>query len=122
MMNRKSFLQKLSGVMLVGIPAFISVSCSSDSEDPPAPNTEEDCLGNGTSSSIGSNHGHSLTVSKEDVDAGVETQYNIQGTSGHSHSVTLSESNFASLKNNQTISVTSTTGSGHTHPVTVSCS
>jgi len=121
-MDRKSFLQKFSGIILLGIPTLVLASCSSDSEDPPTPGADEDCLANGTNSSIASNHGHSLSVSKEDVDAGIEKQYNIQGTSGHSHSVIISEGNFASLKNNQSISITSSTGSGHTHPVTVSCS
>jgi hypothetical protein len=121
-MDRKSFLQKFSGILLVGIPTLVIASCSSDSEDPPIPGAEKDCLANGTTSSIASNHGHSLSVPKEDVDAGVEKEYNIQGTSGHGHSVIVSSGNFASLKNNQSISITSTTGNGHTHPVTVSCS
>ena len=123
-MDRKAFLQKFSGIMLVGIPTLVLVNCSSDSDDPPAPGSsgsEKDCLANGTSSSIGGNHGHSLTVSKADVEAGVETDYNIQGTSTHGHSVTVTTSHFDSLKNNQSVTVSSSAGGGHTHSITVSC-
>jgi hypothetical protein len=35
--------------------------------------------------------------------------------------VTLSAANFSSLQNNNSITVSSTSGDGHTHSVTVSC-
>ena len=54
-------------------------------------------------------------------DAGVEKQYSIQGSSTHNHIVTISESNFSSLKSNQQIQITSTLDGGHTHSVSVSC-
>ncbi len=126
-MNRKSFLKKIGGLLLLSIPAYSLLSCSSSSDDdenntPPPPNSQGDCLANGaTASSISGNHGHTLTISKDDVDAGVEKTYSIKGTSGHDHSVTLTASHFTSLKSNQSITVSSTAGGGHTHSVTVSC-
>ena len=80
-----------------------------------------DCVANGTRVTIGSNHGHILVVPKEDVSAGLAKSYDISGTAGHAHQVSLSPSDFASLKGNQGLQVTSTPGVGHTHPVTIVC-
>lgn len=122
-MDRKTFLKKSAGAMLIAIPAYSFIGCSSsdDSDDGGGGQGggDKNCLDNGTSSSIGSNHGHSLTVSKADVTAGTEKTYNIQGSSGHPHTVTAV--NFTALKGNNSISVTSSADAGHTHSVTVSC-
>ncbi len=124
-MNRKTFIQKSFGAMLIAIPAYSLLGCSSSDDgggnEIPDPDTNANCLANGTAVSIGSNHGHSLTVSKADVQSGAAKLYSIQGTSGHDHSVSLTTANFISLKNNSTISVTSTNAGGHTHSVQVSC-
>jgi hypothetical protein len=37
------------------------------------------------------------------------------------HSVTVTAAQFAMLQNNQSVSVTSTSGGGHTHAVTIMC-
>ena len=124
-MDRKTFIKKTAGALLLAAPAYALLSCSSSSDDsspnPPPIGGNPDCLANGTNSSIGGNHGHSLTISSTDVNAGDEKTYNITGSSGHSHSVTVSATNFNTLKNNQQISVNSTTGDSTTHSVTISC-
>ena len=120
-MDRKTFLKKATSAMFIGIPIYSILSCSYSNDDPIPDGADKNCLLNGTASSVSANHGHSITVSITDVDAGVEKQYNIQGSSAHNHVVTVSESAFASLANNQQISVNSTTGDGHTHSVTISC-
>ena len=123
-MKRSEFIKKGLAAVALGLPLMVVVnSCSTNSEPTPTPpsNDPKDCLTNGTTSSIGSNHGHSLTVSKADVSAATEKTYSIQGSSGHSHSVTITAVNFSELKNNQSIQVNSTSGSGHTHSVSVGC-
>lgn len=70
---------------------------------------------------IGSNHGHTLTVSRDDVTLAAERTYDIQGSSQHAHSVTLTAAHFAMLAANQSVTVQSTSGGGHTHSVTVTC-
>ncbi len=120
-MDRKTFIRKLTGATLIGIPFYSILSCSDSDSDLVPDIVDKNCLSNGTVSSVGSNHGHSITVSKADVDAGVEKQYSIQGSSTHNHMVTISESNFSSLKSNQQIQITSTLDGGHTHSVSVSC-
>ena len=120
-MDRKTFIRKTAGALLLAVPAYALLSCSSSSDDSNSTGGNPDCLANGTNSSIGTNHGHSITVSSADVNAGVEKTYNITGNGNHSHSVTVSAGNFNTLKNNQQISVNSTSGDGHTHNVTISC-
>jgi len=122
-MDRKSFLQKASATLLVGIPFLSLWGCGDDVDDgsgAPPSNSDTDCVANGTNSAIQSNHGHSLTVSASDVNAGAEKTYDITGGAGHSHQVTVTSGNFTTLKSNQSITVTSTT-TGHTHSVTISC-
>jgi len=124
-MDRKTFIQKAAGAMLIAIPAYSLLGCSSsdDGEENqnPEPNANADCLGNGTAVSIGSNHGHSLAVSTADVQSGTAKTYSIQGTSGHDHTVSLTAANFTTLQSNASISVTSSSDDGHTHSVQVSC-
>lgn len=123
-MKRKTFIQKSFGAMLIAIPAYSFLGCSSSDEgggEVPEPNANADCLANGTVISIGSNHGHSLIVSKADVQAGGAKTYSIQGTSGHNHSISLTAANFTSLQNKTSISITSTNDDSHTHSVQVSC-
>lgn len=124
-MDRKTFIKKTAGALLVAMPVASLIGCSSSDDGSgnldPNINPQANCTDNGTSNTIGSNHGHTLTVSKADVTSGASKTYSIQGTSGHNHSVTLTAANFTSLKNNSNISVTSTNDDSHTHSVSVSC-
>ncbi|ETN96332.1 hypothetical protein [Zhouia amylolytica] len=128
-MDRKSFIQKSLAAMFIALPAYAYLSCSSGSDDSgspspnpdPTPDPSANCLQNGTNSSIGGNHGHTLTVSKEDVEAGTEKTYNIEGSADHNHTVIITASNFSSLKGNDSITVTSSSDDAHTHSITVSC-
>ncbi|MBW2734165.1 MAG: hypothetical protein JRH20_17385 [Deltaproteobacteria bacterium] len=72
-------------------------------------------------SAISSNHGHALTVPAADVEAGVERTYSIQGAADHRHDVTLSAANFAQMRGGQSVTLSSTSASGHTHSVAVTC-
>jgi hypothetical protein len=70
---------------------------------------------------IAANHGHALEVPLADVVAAADVTYDIQGTSGHTHSVTLTADQFAMLQEGTPVAVTSTVGDGHSHEVTVDC-
>ncbi len=126
-MDRKTFIEKTLGVMLVAIPAYTIIGCSSSDDggggpdDNPNNGGASNCVDNGTLSSISANHGHTLTVPVADVQAGSAKSYSIQGTSAHDHMVTLTAANFSSLQSNTSISVESTNDDGHTHSVTVRC-
>ncbi len=124
-MNRQTFIKKAAGAALLAVPAYSLLGCSNDDSTnvaPPDDPTATDCLANGANAiSISSNHGHSLVVSKADVEAGTEKSYSIQGSSGHNHSITISADNFAVLKDTKSIQVESSRDSSHRHDVTVSC-
>jgi hypothetical protein len=123
-MKRSEFIKQTLVLLVVGVPVSTFTSGCYGGEDPPAPainSGPKDCLANGTSANISANHGHSLNVSKDDVQDGVQKTYSIEGGAGHDHEVTITSTQFSSLKNNQSIQVDSTSGSGHTHSVTVNC-
>jgi len=123
-MNRNAFLKKIAGTVLLAAPAYLLLNCSSsdDSNDDNDPQNVTDCSTNGMSAStIAGNHGHSLVVTSADVAAGTSKTYNISGSSGHSHSVTISEAQFTALQNSEEIVVNSSSGNSHTHAITVRC-
>lgn len=131
-MDRKTFIQKTTMGFLIGIPAVSILSCSGSDDngngfaDPdPDPPAMANCVENGTNTSVASaqNHTHSLTISKEDVSAGATKTYDLSESAAHIHQVTLEEGDFQALKNDptQSITKTSTSNSGHTHSVTISC-
>lgn len=74
-----------------------------------------------TTASIGANHGHVLVVAIADIAAGVDKTYEIQGSSPHPHSVTVTGPQFTMLAQGATLSLTSTNNSGHSHSVTLTC-
>ena len=67
------------------------------------------------------NHGHVLVVPKADLDSPTPMTYDISGSAGHSHTVTFSLAQLATLKAGTSVTVTSTTTLAHQHVVTVSC-
>lgn len=120
MMTRKQFLRSILGAGAGAIGVAAIAACGDDgggSSDAAGKN----CLTNGTNASIGTNHGHTLTVSVADVTAGAEKTYDITGTSAHAHMVTISAAQFTMLKANTSIMVTSTSDGTHTHTVSVTC-
>ncbi len=124
-MNRKTFIKKTVGAMLVAIPAYSLIACSNDDTANGDPNIDiatTDCLANGANATaISSNHGHTLVVSSADIEAGTERSYSIQGSSGHNHNITLTAANFNTLRTAKTMRVESSRDSSHRHDVTVSC-
>jgi hypothetical protein len=92
---------------------------SSSGNPAPAPAPSGACGASGAA--IAGNHGHSFTIPSADLDSMVDKSYSIAGTAGHDHTVVLTPANMVQLKANQTVTVTSSSGAGHDHVVTVSC-
>ncbi len=118
-MTRKQFLRTIvgAGIGAAGIAALASCGGDDGGGTPDAPGGS--CTT--PSTAIGSNHGHVMVVALADVTAGTEKTYDISGSSGHVHMVTVSAANMASLKTGGTVMVQSTSGNAHTHAVTVMC-
>lgn len=123
-MKRKEFITT-TAIVALGAPLLMVPSgCSSDEGNDTAPTnnpTGSTGCANGTNTTVTTNHGHSLTVSTSDVLNGTQKTYSIEGGAGHNHTVTVTASQFTTLQNNRSISVTSSTSDGHSHNVSVSC-
>lgn len=126
-MNRKEFLRKALAMTGAGFAASRIAACGGDGTGSTTGaagtgggNTNA-CATDAPLETISSNHGHTFTVSQADVEAGTLKTYDIQGTSGHTHSVTVSQGNFASLRAGNTVQLTSTNGGGHSHGITIIC-
>jgi hypothetical protein len=68
------------------------------------------------------NHGHVLTIAAADLDSTVDKVYDIRGTTGHTHSVTLTVANLRLLKAGTAVAVTSSSEPGHSHQIQAACS
>ena len=127
MTTRRQVLFALGALAL--LPA-----CGGDDDGTPTPGTDAGRRDTGTApvdlgggscasvtSRIDANHGPALAVPAGDIAAGTAQTYSIMGSSGHTHSVTLSASDFASLQSDGMVVVTSTTANSHVHAITVTC-
>ncbi|HEY5925183.1 MAG TPA: hypothetical protein VIV11_26050 [Kofleriaceae bacterium] len=142
MMTRLEFVRSLAQL---GLAAAVLPACTKDGDGDPAPApdaasnpltpdahmmTQADAGTDAamnpptcatTSAAIASNHGHALSVSIADVNAGVDKTYQIQGSSTHPHSVLITAASFATLKMMGTLSVMSSLDASHRHTVNVTC-
>jgi hypothetical protein len=119
-LTRKEFLSSLIGLVAGAGGAAVLAGCGGGGAAAPDAGPVS-CTTQGTGVLIETNHGHALSVSKDDVVAGVDRTYDITGSSAHPHAVTITAAMFKMLQGNTSVSVTSTSGGGHTHSVTVQC-
>ncbi|MDX2088342.1 MAG: hypothetical protein SFX73_10855 [Kofleriaceae bacterium] len=119
-MTRKQFLKSVLGVGVGAVGVAAIAGCGGDDG---GGGTTVDAANVCTSpaTNIASNHGHTINVSLADVDAAANKTYDISGSGGHAHSVTITAAQFAQIKSGRTLTIESTSGGGHTHSVTVMC-
>jgi hypothetical protein len=67
---------------------------------------------------VGQNHGHVFVVSAADVRAGAEKTYDLTGTAGHAHAVTLTTDDFRRIAAGEVLRKPSTRD-GHLHRLLV---
>lgn len=113
--------------VLVWLGFVLLGACGDDPADP----SLSTCATLGPVVTILDNHlpsggDHKLVVPPEDVVEGVQQVYDIRGDNvGHTHTVTLTPTHFASLRSGEPVSVVSsnngTVGIGHDHVVELSC-
>lgn len=72
----------------------------------------------GVSATISGNHGHVATLTGTQVSDAVALALDITGTSGHSHTVTLTAADMVAIKAGTQVSKTSSIGDSHDHAVT----
>ncbi len=66
---------------------------------------------------VSQNHGHLFAVSIADVDAATPRTYDLSGTSGHKHEVTLTREHFLELQQAKIVRLASTSYGGHLHRI-----
>lgn len=79
------------------------------------------CVDNGARSIIPYNHGHTLDIPAADITAGTMRSYDITGGADHSHTVTISAADMATLAGNGSIQVMSSIGASHSHTIDIRC-
>ncbi len=137
-MTRLQFLRSLGQL---GLAAVVLPACKKD-DDSPLPDAgnqqnpdasvggvdaptqvdaamPQNCASTGAT--IANNHGHTITVTVAEANAGVEKTYSIQGAAGHPHTVTVTAADFTALRTAGTITVTSSVDAAHSHNVTITC-
>jgi len=128
--KRRTFLQNVCGFSILFSLTGLSIfsGCSGGGNSSYDPNSALDdggsCIVNGTQIEVQVVHlpNHALLISKDDVNAGVQKTFTLENSgSGHVHSVTLSSADFATLRTNSAIQLTSTTEAGHSHVVAIGC-
>lgn len=119
-MERKEFIKR--SIMAVTTVPFIGLVSNCGGDDPtPAMPSEPNCIENGTTAAIGSNHGHTLSIPKSMIENGGPASFQIQGDSGHGHTVIINADQMAQLQRNERITIESTVGNGHVHSLSIGC-
>lgn len=121
-MNRREFIVKSTGLLgLLGLPLIIQqIGCdggydSSSSED----GTDSESFT--VSSSVDSGHSHTVKILYADVNNPPGSNKTLtSGSAGsHTHQITLTSSDYQSLKDGDTVVKTSTTNSNHSHTFSI---
>ena len=116
-MTRKEFLGTIvKGTALGAMAAGAVAACGGDDDGDGGPDGSGVCT---PRTNIVGNHGHGFTVSRADVDAGVERTYDIMAGADHNHTVTLTASQMATIASGGNVNLISTTTLGHEHNIIV---
>lgn len=110
-MDRREFSAEAARILLGGA-ALVITGCGGGSSGPTAASPPAtDVMG-----TVSANHGHQAMITAAQLVAGGDLELDIQGTSSHPHSVSLSAAEVRSVRNGGRVEKEST-GSGHTHTV-----
>ena len=115
--SRREFTLEWALAMLAGAAITIS-GCGSDSPSSPTSNSGGGTTSGDVSGVVSANHGHIATVTAARINAAAGYDLDIMGNATHPHTITLSATQVQQIGTRQTVSVVSTTDSGHNHTVT----
>jgi hypothetical protein len=122
-LDRRKFTLAAALAALSGVA--ITISACGGSSSPSSPSTGGTGTGGtgstGASDKVGvisNNHGHSAVITGAQLTAGGALNLDIQGTATHTHQVSLTAAQIASIAANQQVGQESSTSSGHSHTVT----
>ena len=112
-MKRREFLRNI-GLSVGWFGVVVVLDGCSDEDDPGTPGSGGTGDVDGV---IGANHGHVVTITGVQLDAGGSVILTLVGGT-HTHSVTLTAQQVEAVAMGQRVSATSSSDSAHSHPVT----
>jgi hypothetical protein len=117
--SRREFTLEACLAILSGVAITISGSgCGSSSSSPSGPSNNPPPTASGDKvGEISNNHGHTATITAAQLSAGNAVTIELTLGSGHTHTLSLSANQVASIAANQHVSGVSSTNSGHSHDV-----
>jgi hypothetical protein len=116
-MTRKDFLKTAFGGFLGAFVYLGLTNCSSPTE-PEIPDTSQNTF----TSSSNSGHTHRVTISRSQVENPPAGGITLTTTSsgGHTHSFSMTQQQLQNVNNGQTVTITDSTVSGHSHQYQIS--
>jgi hypothetical protein len=111
LLTRRAFTLESALALLAGVTITVT-GCGSSNPAAPTPVAAD------VSGAIGTNHGHTATVTGAQITAAGALSLNITGTATHPHTVALTGAQLQQIGSRQQVAVTSSTDAGHTHTVT----
>ncbi len=116
--TRHDFTLKSALLILSSVPITIAACGGSSSPSTPTPTpTPTPSTGN-VEGVIGTNHGHTVTITSADLTAGNALSLDITGTSDHPHTVEITAAEVGQIAQGMRVQTTSSSDTGHTHTVT----
>jgi hypothetical protein len=119
--SRREFTLAAAMAVLSGVAISVAGCGGSDSGSPASPTQTTSgttSAGGDRNGAISANHGHTAVVAAAQLGASGGISLNIQGSSGHPHTVALSGAELSAIAANQRVSKESSNDAGHTHTVT----
>lgn len=118
-MERKQFLIYVTGAL--GLSPLLLTEIGCDDPDGNGNNTEGDADNFTVTSTVDNGHSHTVKISFSHVDSPPSNDQPLQtsNSGGHTHSITITTSDYQQLQDGQIITKTSTTDSGHKHTFTI---
>ncbi len=127
-MTRKEFV--LLTFTLVGTAGAVASGCSDTGGGGGGGGSTGNAGNNGSASCsdplpasqvAGDNHTHTVSVPASALDSASGQTFTTSSANSHTHMITLSANSLATIKGGGSVTITSTTNSGHAHDYTVRC-
>jgi hypothetical protein len=120
-MNRRDFIVKLPA--LFALPLIIQqIGCDNSTSPTSSDNGTEDTDFSVTSS-VDGGHSHTIKILYDDIDNPPASDKTLTSSStNHTHQITITATNYQTLKDGGTVTKTSTTDGGHSHTFSIKVS
>jgi len=112
-LSRRAFTLDAALALLAGCVIIVSDACGSSSSPaaPSAPSAD-------VTGTVSANHGHTAVITGAQITAAQTITLSIQGTSAHSHTLSITQAELNTLKNRQAVAKDSSTDNNHLHSIT----